>query len=116
VREYEGKEGSLRIAVEVEASSIGHDLSRGVAHFSRTRRAPGETAAENAGALAAAASQDNGEDPTRQDEPGLADGRAGDASAGNDAGEDGAGDGVLDERAVAEFASGLTEVPGAVPV
>jgi len=39
VREYEGKDGSPRIAVEVDASSVGHDLSRGVAHFSRTRLA-----------------------------------------------------------------------------
>jgi single-strand DNA-binding protein len=116
VREYEGKEGSPRIAVEVEASSVGHDLSRGVAHFSRTRRAPGETAAENAEALAAAGSQDNAENPVhpdhesapdrpvpdhparpgrrpRRDGRGVADGRAGDAPGGNGAGgEDGAGE------------------------
>src|SRR5215831_10462441 len=58
VRDYQDKEGSPRSVTEVEASSVGHDLSRGVAHFSRTRRAPGETAAENAEALAAAQGQD----------------------------------------------------------
>jgi single-strand DNA-binding protein len=96
VREYEGKEGSLRIAVEVEASSVGHDLSRGVAHFSRTRRAPGETAAENAEALAATQSQD-GDERADGDEPGLpggptGEGPAGDEDAGgNRAGRSGAG-------------------------
>ena len=38
VREYEGKDGSRGTETEIDASSIGHDLSRGVAHFSRTRR------------------------------------------------------------------------------
>jgi single-strand DNA-binding protein len=83
VREYEGKEGSPRIAVEVEASSVGHDLSRGVAHFSRTRRAPGETAAENAETLAAAQSQD-GDERADGDEPGLPGGPAGEGAAGDD--------------------------------
>jgi single-strand DNA-binding protein len=96
VREYEGKEGSPRIAVEIEASSVGHDLSRGVAHFSRTRRAPGETAAENAEALAAVQSQD-GDERADGDEPGLpgeptGEGPAGDEDAGgNRAGRSGAG-------------------------
>jgi len=144
VRDYQDKEGSPRSVTEVEASSVGHDLSRGVAHFSRTRRAPGETAAESAEALAAAPSQDD-EEPAGRDGPGLPDGRGKDETAGTggaggsgagqngagkrgagrsgrsgagkrDAGEDGAGengagendaggDGVLDDRAVAEFAS-----------
>jgi single-strand DNA-binding protein len=118
VREFQDKEGSPRIATEVEASSVGHDLSRGVAHFSRTRRAPGETAAENAEALAVAPSHDNGESahpavpayPAGRDEPGLPDGpeegAAGNGGAGEaGAGEDGADGGVLDDRAVAGFAS-----------
>jgi single-strand DNA-binding protein len=37
IRPYEDKDGNARVAVEVDASSIGHDLSRGVAHFQRTR-------------------------------------------------------------------------------
>ena len=61
VREYEGKDGSRGTETEIDASSIGHDLNRGVAHFSRTRRAPGETAAESAEAQAAAQSQDGEE-------------------------------------------------------
>jgi len=146
VREYEGKEGSPRIAVEVEASSVGHDLSRGVAHFSRTRRAPGETAAENAEALALAQSPDSDERADR-DESGPPGGPAGEGAAGDDdaggnragrnragrkdagrkgagqngaeengAGGNGAGDGVLDERAVAELATALTEAADEVPV
>jgi single-strand DNA-binding protein len=132
VREYEGKEGSPRIAVEVEASSVGHDLSRGVAHFSRTRRAPGETAAGNVEALAAAPSQD-GEDSAGRDEPGLPGGPAeegggagenggsgnggsGNGGSGNGADENGGGDSVLDDHAVAELASGMNESVGGVPV
>jgi single-strand DNA-binding protein len=106
VREYEGKEGSPRIAVEVDASSVGHDLSRGVAHFSRTRRAPGETAAENVGALAAAPSPD-GEDSAGRDENG---------GGGSGADENGGGDSVLDDHAVAELASEMNESAGGVPV
>jgi single-strand DNA-binding protein len=44
VRAYE-KDGMPRTEVDVDASSVGHDLSRGVAHFQRTKRVPGETAA-----------------------------------------------------------------------
>jgi single-strand DNA-binding protein len=48
VRPYE-KDGQARLAVEVEASSVGHDLARGVANFQRARRSPGETAFGRAG-------------------------------------------------------------------
>ena len=73
VREYEGKDGSRGTETEIDASSVGHDLNRGVAHFSRTRRAPGETAAESAEALAAAQSQDGEEQdpPAGRDGPGC---------------------------------------------
>jgi single-strand DNA-binding protein len=138
VREYESKDGSRGTETEVDASSIGHDLSRGVAHFSRTRRAPGETAAESAEALTAAQPQDGEEQdpPAGRDGPGLpgdaaaedaADSGAagGNCTGGNGAGEKAAGDkgagrkgtgdkgagksgasgGVLDDGAVAGFAS-----------
>jgi single-strand DNA-binding protein len=52
VRRYEAADGSPRIAVEIDATAVGHDLTRGVAHFSRTRRSAGETAAEYAGVQA----------------------------------------------------------------
>jgi single-strand DNA-binding protein len=103
VREYQDKEGSPRSVTEVEASSVGHDLSRGVAHFSRTRRAPGETAAESAEAPAAASPQDGDEEPVAGDGSGLPDGRAEEEAAGpggadrSGAGEGGAGEGGVDE-------------------
>jgi len=119
VREYEGKDGSRGTETEIDASSIGHDLSRGVAHFSRTRRAPGETAAESTEALAAAQSPDGGEQdrparPSGRDGDGPPAGAAGEETAGpgdpgeDGAGGDGAGGGVLDEGAVAEFASEMS--------
>jgi single-strand DNA-binding protein len=61
VRPYTDKDGAARVAVEVEASSIGHDLARGVANFQRSHRGVGETALERAS---------NG---VRADEPGAAD-------------------------------------------
>jgi single-strand DNA-binding protein len=111
VREYEGKDGSRGTETEVDASSIGHDLSRGVAHFSRTRRAPGETAVEGAEAQAAAQSQDGEEQVplAGRDGPGLPGGAAGEEAAANGGtGGNGAGDGVLDDGAVAEFASEMS--------
>ncbi len=45
VRQYDDKDGKQRVAVEVDASTLGHDLTRGVAHFLRTRRSPGDAPA-----------------------------------------------------------------------
>ncbi len=53
VRSYDDKQGIPRTQVDVDASSIGHDLCRGVALFQRTRPATGKTAAEYAAELAA---------------------------------------------------------------
>ena len=44
IREYDAKDGSRRTNVDVTASSIGHDLTRGVASFRRLPKAA-ETAA-----------------------------------------------------------------------
>jgi single-strand DNA-binding protein len=145
VREYPGKDGSPRIAVEVDASSVGHDLSRGVAHFSRTRRAVGETVAETAEAQRTsgnghAAGPGSGGGPGESadglepgiDEPGAAEsevaesevaepgvaepGAAEPGLAGAAADDlDGLGDGVLDKQAVAEFASQLAGSLGGIP-
>lgn len=46
IRPYEDKQGVQRIAVEIEASAVGHDLSRGVALFQRVRPQTGLTASE----------------------------------------------------------------------
>ena len=88
IRHYEDAEGKSRTAVEIEASSVGHDLTRGVAHFFRASRSAGRTAAE----AAAAGEPDSGDVA----EPGELT-----AAAAN-------GDGVVDERAVAEFARELS--------
>lgn len=102
VRPYKDREDVPRIAVEVDAQSVGHDLNRGVAHFSRTHRAAGETAAEsseNGGSAAApvARSAPDGGNPA-ESPAGSADGA------------------VLDERALAEFVSGLGQTEGEDPV
>jgi single-strand DNA-binding protein len=46
VRDYDDKEGRRRISVDIDADTIGHDLSRGVAHFQRTLRSPGDGTAD----------------------------------------------------------------------
>ena len=48
VRPYE-KDGAPRLAVEIEATSVGHDLARGVASFQRPRRPAAENAAPGTG-------------------------------------------------------------------
>ncbi len=100
VRRYEDAEGIPRTAVEIEATSVGHDLARGVAKFSRTRwpvAAGTEVPAGTPGA------EDSAEPVS-----GL---EAGAQPALGSAAPD--GDGVVDERAVAEFARELTETLGA---
>jgi len=53
IRSYEDKDGIRRIAADVDASTIGHDLSRGVSTFQRVRPQTGMTAAEYEAAKAA---------------------------------------------------------------
>ena len=50
VRPYE-KDGAPRLAVEIEATSVGHDLARGVASFQRPRRPAAEYGTPGNGAL-----------------------------------------------------------------
>ncbi len=42
VHHFDGKDGNQHTTVEVDASTLGHDLTRGVAHFLRTKRSPGD--------------------------------------------------------------------------
>jgi single stranded DNA-binding protein len=64
VRPYE-KDGAPRLAVEIEATSVGHDLARGVASFQRSRRPAAENGTPGNGALGngALGSARNGTDP-----------------------------------------------------
>lgn len=48
VRPFTGKDGVRRVSVDVEASHLGHDLSRGVAGFRRVWETTGKTAEEAA--------------------------------------------------------------------
>jgi single-strand DNA-binding protein len=91
IRRYEDREGNPKTAVEIEASAVGHDLGRGVALFSRIRRpAPGLADGHPAdGADGAGVPSVDGEVPM--------------ASAPVPGGG-AAGGGVIDERAVADFA------------
>jgi len=87
VRTYEDRQGTLRTVAEVDASSVGHDLNRGVASFQRVRPQTGMTATEFAAAQAA------GDGPGGEIAPHDGDQPAGLAAA---AGQDGAQDGTRD--------------------
>ncbi len=54
VRQFDDKDGNHRTVVEVDASTLGHDLTRGVAHFLRTKRSPGDAPAAVGGERPAA--------------------------------------------------------------
>jgi len=75
VRPFTDKEGRPRIAVEIEASSVGHDLNLGVSQFGRLRPKTGMTAAEYA-----AAQEGNGQ---------VADGQPADGQPADAEGADG---------------------------
>lgn len=60
VRDFEDKQGRPRTNVEVEASSVGHDLTLGVSEFRRIRPQTGMTAAEYAAAQNAQAAGEAG--------------------------------------------------------
>jgi len=103
IRRFEDQEGAARTAVEIEAMSIGHDLTRGVAQFSRTRW-PSATAAAATELQAAAAEPGDDTEPADGPEAGE---RPGQGAGAPD------GDGVVDESAVAEFARELSHSLGA---
>jgi single-strand DNA-binding protein len=102
VRRFQDPEGTPRTAVEIEAMSIGHDLTRGVAQFSRTRW-PSSVAA--AAAELQAAATEPGDDTEPADGP-----EAGEQPSPRAGAPD--GDGVIDESAVAEFARELSHSLG----
>jgi single-strand DNA-binding protein len=115
IRRYENSAGEPRQSVEIDATWLGHDLSRGVAQFARTRRSGGETAFDRARAEGllgplereAAGRPDAARDDERLDETSF--------------GEDDVGDdGLVDEQVVTELAQALSdatsgEEPLAVP-
>jgi len=92
VRTYTGRDGQRRTAVDVEASALGPDLSRGVATFRRVWPTSGKTAEELATEAAGHSMQINETGPGEMaadeaDEPA--------AGAGNPEGED-----IFDEATI----------------
>lgn len=109
IRRFEDAEGAPRTATEIEASSVGHDLTRGVARFSRSHW----PAASAAAALPDGA-PGSGEGAVPGDGTELADGlEPAEHPTGATNNAAAAGDGMVDERAVAEFARELSESLGA---
>ncbi len=124
IRRFEDAEGAQRTAVEIEAMSVGHDLARGVAKFSRTRWPAAADAAvaadesgsgdgmENGDAVPGDGAHGNGADGAHGNGAELPGGlEPGARSATGGAAPD--GNGVIDESAVAEFARELSESLGA---
>jgi single-strand DNA-binding protein len=109
VREYEDRDGKRRTRVNIEADSIGHDLFRGVAHFSRLGRSAGEAVAAGLAAGEAIRAGLTGEDAADADVPAL-------SSSGQGPG-DGAGtsDDMFNVSAVSELASAADGATAAVP-
>ncbi len=94
VRPYE-KDGVSRLAVEIEATSVGHDLARGVASFQRPRRPAAENGTPGNGTPGPGGPGAGGEAGPGLEAAGLAaaglDGAGLDGAGLDEAGLDGAG-------------------------
>jgi single-strand DNA-binding protein len=114
VREYTDKDGVPRTAVEIDASTMGHDLGRGVARFQRTRPATGLTADEHAAEVAGLAGDRDG--ATAGGADGVPAGGYGDGAAGGygdapgDAQDGGAATGAAAENPAADEARSGDEI------
>ncbi|HXL17119.1 MAG TPA: single-stranded DNA-binding protein [Streptosporangiaceae bacterium] len=87
VRPFDDREGRPRISVEIEASSVAHDLNHGVSQFSRIRPQTGMTASEFA------ASQNGAGDGNVSAASGAGDNGSGADRNASGAGGDGQGTG-----------------------
>jgi single-strand DNA-binding protein len=58
-RSYEDKTGRLRTEVEIAADTVGHDLSRGIANYMRTRTPADAAGDQAAGAVQAVGSSEH---------------------------------------------------------
>jgi single-strand DNA-binding protein len=85
-RSYEDKTGQLRTEIEIEADSIGHDLSRGISNYIRTRT-PADAADGRADSSA------------RADDNPSADGSARDGGSA----ERGPADDLIDDEAIKQL-------------
>jgi single-strand DNA-binding protein len=101
VREYDDKAGVRRYSVDVVADSLGHDMSRGLSHYSKSPQRTGQTAQEYGSSTAAERS------PLPGDVAAAA-GRAGGQPFGDEPDPDDPDD-EQDPADVAELASGQPE-------
>jgi single-strand DNA-binding protein len=106
IRDYTDKAGVPRTAVEIDASTMGHDLGRGVAQFQRTRPATGLTADEHAAGVAVGPGGPGdgaaGEDADAPDD--VQGGAAAEAAAADPAAEAGSGDEIFNAEAIGALA------------
>ncbi|HEV2376008.1 MAG TPA: single-stranded DNA-binding protein [Streptosporangiaceae bacterium] len=99
-RSYQNAAGETRLAVDVDADAIGHDLNRGVSQFNRIRRAAGDDALARNRALAAMSAVAARQAQASSVQAGPVD----EIDLDDDAEQH---DGVVDETAVAELAEEL---------
>lgn len=113
VRPFTDKDGTARVAVEVEASSIGHDLARGVANFQRAHRTAGETALQRANA--GRPGEPTADEAGPGEAAGFGTGLASEARSGADVATDGIpaapSAGMFAEDAVAALAGAAADDP-----
>jgi single-strand DNA-binding protein len=119
VRQFDDKEGNQRTVVEVEATTLGHDLTRGVAHFLRTKRSPGDAPVAIGGEQSAAGWPNGPREEPEQDPGTDVDGEFAAADMFDDAGVDASSLQFVAGRTGGEdvggedLAEGITDAPGA---
>jgi single-strand DNA-binding protein len=99
VRPYVGRDGQPRTAVDVDAITVGPDLTRGVAHFLRVSAMAGKTAAQQAAELAEGENGDgyDGASPAGDDGAVL-------AAVADGEPDEAAGDDTFDDSAIEALA------------
>jgi single-strand DNA-binding protein len=107
VRPYVGRDGQPRTAVDVDAITVGPDLTRGVAHFLRVSAMAGKTAAQQAAELA-----EGGETGDRYDgaAPGIGDEAAALAAMADGGPDAAADDDMFDDSAIDALAKDADSV------
>jgi single-strand DNA-binding protein len=107
VRTFTGRDGQRRTAVDVEASALGPDLTRGVATFRRVWPTSGKTAEELA---SEAAGHDTQAGEMHPDEAALAEMAVDEPAAG---GENPEGEDIFDEGAIEALVQEEATAPAA---
>ena len=111
IRPFTGKDGQRRTSTEVDAYSLGHDLTRGVAGFRRSWTSAGKTAEEHA---AAQSTDGIGEGAGEGLEPGDDEAAALAGGVLTSEGADPAGEEMFDDSAIEALAQDAGSVTTAV--